>query len=74
LNPSKNWLAWELLGFIGFVLIVLEVFKVFFFGLLALRSRRSLEGEFLTGMPAMAAGVAGHPWTLAELLDNLDAM
>jgi IS1 family transposase len=26
----------------------------------------------LNGTPAMAAGIAGHPWTLAELLDRLD--
>lgn len=25
----------------------------------------------LTGTPAMAARIAGHPWTLAELLGNL---
>jgi hypothetical protein len=25
----------------------------------------------LNGTPAMAAGVAGHPWTLEELLENL---
>jgi hypothetical protein len=26
----------------------------------------------LPGTPAMAAGIAGHPWTLAELLDRLE--
>jgi hypothetical protein len=26
----------------------------------------------LPGTPAMAARVAGHPWTLAELLDRLE--
>jgi hypothetical protein len=24
----------------------------------------------LEGTPAMRAGIAGHPWTLAELLEN----
>jgi hypothetical protein len=26
----------------------------------------------LPGTPAMAAGIAGHPWTLAELMDRLE--
>jgi len=26
----------------------------------------------LAGTPAMAAKMAGHPWTLGELLDRLD--
>ena len=25
----------------------------------------------LNGTPAMAAGIAGHPWTLAELLEQI---